>query len=162
MYYIYKITNTINNKVYIGKSKNVNSRWIQHKSCARLGFKTRFYNAIRKYNEDSFKIEVLEESNDEKFIYDREQYWIALFDSTNKSKGYNMGLGGEGNRATDISHDTRLKYSLRSRARYDAETADRLRKAKGTDKARLNASLASRGSNNSRAKLDEQKVLFIS
>ena len=64
MGYIYKITNKLNDKVYIGQTvKNCQKRWTQHKSAARTAKNNKiiFYNAINKYGEDNFTIDVIYE-----------------------------------------------------------------------------------------------------
>lgn len=98
MGYIYKVTNQVNGKVYIGKTSwDVNVRWNAHVStsfndkCREHKFK--FHNAIRKYGKDSFVVEVLEEVDDTE-IATREQYWIEFYNSI--KNGYNTTLGGEG------------------------------------------------------------------
>lgn len=99
MYTIYKHTNQITNKAYIGLTKNtVKKRFNQHKTDA---FRYRdgklpnsaFYNAIRKYGTTCWISEVLEEklSYDEANI--KEQYYIKYFDTYNK--GYNSTIGGD-------------------------------------------------------------------
>lgn len=161
MFYVYKLTNLVNGKIYIGKTNSLAARWSQHKSTAKAGKQSRLYNAIRKYSYNAFIMELLIADENEEFIYEQETKYIQLFRSNTKEKGYNMGLGGEGNREKQVSEQTRKLHSKRSKEHYNSETTERLRTAKKTLEARLNASKASRGSNNGRAKLDEQKVLFI-
>ena len=74
---IYKITNTVNNKVYIGQSTNIEKRFGEHKRNA-FNPKTHtyyypLYCAIRKYCIDNFAFEVLEECSVEELTI-REQY----------------------------------------------------------------------------------------
>lgn len=89
---IYKITNTVNNKIYIGQTiRTLKERWNQHKY--RNGC-TYLHNAIIKYGADKFKIEPIEEVPIED-LDKREIYWIAQYDSTNKKVGYNLILGGK-------------------------------------------------------------------
>ena len=59
-HYIYKITNLINGKIYVGKSKNPKVRWRQHKSHSKKR-NTKLYYAMRKYGIENFIFEVLEE-----------------------------------------------------------------------------------------------------
>ena len=92
---IYKITNQINNKVYIGQSVNIKKRFNQHKCAARDGENSYFYQALRKYGVENFSFEVLEECPKEK-LNEREIYWIEYFHSTDRSKGYNISRGGDG------------------------------------------------------------------
>lgn len=98
---IYKVTNLINNKVYIGQSDNIAHRWRIHRdhSLNNCGhdYNCIFYKAIRKYGLENFKFEVIEEcSKDE--LNNRERYWIKHYKSYlgfKDCRGYNMTLGGQ-------------------------------------------------------------------
>lgn len=92
---IYKITNQINNKVYIGQSVNIRKRFNGHKFAARNGENTHLYNAMRDYGIENFSFEILEECSKEQ-LDDREIYWIEYYHSTDKAKGYNVSKGGKG------------------------------------------------------------------
>lgn len=99
MGYIYKITNNINGKIYIGQTRTTEpQRWQQHVWHA--------YNdsdndslllcrAIRKYGKENFTRTIVEECNNW-FLNERERYWINYFNSTNHDIGYNVTEGGEG------------------------------------------------------------------
>lgn len=90
---IYKISNSINDKIYIGKtSTTLLNRWYHHKN-AYLKYDWHLYRAMRKYGIENFKIEEIENCSDEN-LNDRERYWIKYYDSYNK--GYNETEGGEG------------------------------------------------------------------
>jgi group I intron endonuclease len=90
--YIYKITNIINGKVYIGQTINsVENRFKQHtrkKGCTYL------YAAIKKYGKENFKVETIEDVPRE-LLDEREIYWISFYNSTNKDIGYNIIKGGK-------------------------------------------------------------------
>lgn len=91
---IYIIKNTINDKVYVGQTKvSLKLRFQNHLSAARRGFDYVLGKAIRKYGEDKFYIELLEECLAEE-LNDREIYWISFFNSTNNKCGYNISTGG--------------------------------------------------------------------
>jgi group I intron endonuclease len=85
---IYKTTNLINGKIYIGKDKHDNPKY--------LGSGKRLNSAIQKYGQESFLKEIIEYCNSEKHMLEREKYWINHFDSTNRLFGYNLTKGGEG------------------------------------------------------------------
>lgn len=93
MRYIYKITNLLSGKVYIGQTNDVNKRKYTHFYNARNNDQRYLYRAIRKYGKQNFIIETIEQCEDE-LSNDREQYWIEYYDSTNHDKGYNLTLGG--------------------------------------------------------------------
>ena len=91
--FIYIIRNTINDKVYIGQTRtNINQRWSEHLRHARYGDQV-INRAMRKYGVDKFYIETLEICEVSK-LDEREIHYIDLYDSTDKSKGYNVSIGG--------------------------------------------------------------------
>ena len=72
---VYKITNNITGDFYIGSSKNIEKRWVDHKchSTHKQYLNVKLYKAMAKYGRDNFTIEVIEETTD---FHNREQYWI--------------------------------------------------------------------------------------
>lgn len=91
--FIYIIRNTINNKVYIGQTRtSVEQRWKEHLRHAQYG-KQIINRAMKKYGVDKFYIEMLETYDLEDLDY-KEMYYIELYNSTDKSKGYNASIGG--------------------------------------------------------------------
>lgn len=91
--FIYIIRNTVNSKVYIGQTRtSVEQRWKEHLRHAQYGDQV-INRAMKKYGVDKFYIETLEICSIELLNY-REMYYIDLYDSTNKSKGYNVSIGG--------------------------------------------------------------------
>lgn len=100
MAFIYKITNLINNKIYIGETvRDIDVRWNEHKSVSLNerghGYNYHLHNAIRKYGIENFIIEEIEQCDDEK-RFERETYYIQLYNSNNKENGYNYVVEGEG------------------------------------------------------------------
>ena len=99
MAYIYKISNNINNKIYIGKTNlTIEKRFKEHCSDA---FKDRnekrpLYAAMRKYGIENFSIEKIEETNNPE---ERETYWIEYYGSF--KNGYNATMGGDGKKYLD-------------------------------------------------------------
>lgn len=94
--YIYKITNQINQKAYIGKTVyTVDKRWKEHlKDYTKREEEHRpLYKAMQKYGIENFTIEQIEEV-DIKELSNREMYWIEYFHTF--SNGYNATLGGDG------------------------------------------------------------------
>ena len=101
---IYKYTNKINGKVYIGKTCRT--------LAARAGYKGKnyekcphFWNAIKKYNWKNFKPEILEEGLSSKEALHREIYWIKYYNSTDTHKGYNIMDKAQ----SEFNWDTRKK-----------------------------------------------------
>lgn len=101
MPYIYKITNKINGKMYIGKTIfTVEQRWKEHqKDSRRRDFEKRpLYSAIKKYGIENFSIEEVEECPIE-ILSEREKYWIEYYGSF--KNGYNATIGGDGKQYID-------------------------------------------------------------
>lgn len=96
---IYKITNTINNKLYIGQSVDLRTRTRLHEE---IGFNKNdkqydhpLYRAIRKYGITNFKIEIIEHCSSLDELNEREIYYIATLDTIiDHGKGYNLEYGG--------------------------------------------------------------------
>lgn len=103
--YIYKTTNIINGKIYIG----------QHKSDK---FDTSYYgsgkyllNAIKYYGIANFKCELIEWCETQSATNSRERYWINYYQSRNHGIGYNITEGGEGWKGGKHSAQSKLKIS---------------------------------------------------
>lgn len=101
-FYIYGITNLINNKIYIGKTNNPTVRWHDHIKVG-VGGKEKYpieffavHAALSKYGTNNFKFEILEEFDNEDNAYVAETKWIKFYQSDNKHKGYNCNKGGKG------------------------------------------------------------------
>ena len=88
---LYKITNLINGKIYIGQTIHPEKRWWEHCNRAKLQYdKYPIHLAIHKYGKENFKFEILEWTDD----YDnRERELIKKFDSLSPN-GYNIIEGG--------------------------------------------------------------------
>ena len=107
--YIYKITNIVNNKCYIGQAKNYKQRFQQHISALR---KNKHENQYLQYSwnfygEENFKFEVIDCTEN---YNEMEKYYISLLDSTNIKKGYNILPGGENPPVG--SHATLTEYEV--------------------------------------------------
>lgn len=91
--YIYKTTNLINGKIYIGQKKATKFLGEKYLGSGRV-----FKQAISKYGRENFKVELLEEIDCLEKMDEREIYWIAYFNATNGEIGYNRSEGGNVNR----------------------------------------------------------------
>jgi group I intron endonuclease len=104
---IYKITNLLNNKIYVGQTvQPLHKRWTRH--CSPHSECTYLKNAIAKYGKENFKIENIKECNSLKQMNYWESFYIILFNSTNKYIGYNCNYGGD-NKA--LTQETKQKIS---------------------------------------------------
>lgn len=101
---IYKITNKINGKIYIGQTvQKLSRRWKDH----RTKNKSAISKAINKYGVDNFEISVICKCDSIEQMNYREEKYIKLF-KTRFPEGYNIGFGG-GNKRT--SNETKTKLS---------------------------------------------------
>ncbi|QOR57172.1 hypothetical protein [uncultured phage cr4_1] len=119
---IYKLTNLVNQKVYIGQTKNsLRKRIISHLTQARTNTKSKKHHllfAILKYGYDNFDVTILEVCLQNQ-LNDREIFWISYYNSTNPDKGYNCTKGGDGNSvAREVKISTRNKISEANKLKW--------------------------------------------
>lgn len=168
----YKITNSINNKVYIGITKcSLKKRWNEHKSKAKKG-KYYLHRAIRKYGVDKFNIEVLKTFEEESDMYNYEIETIKKLKSNDRLFGYNNSKGGEvSSKGIKMTEETKAKISNyqkhRIRKPHSEETKRKMsEKAKGRDMSKaIEASLINRKgkpSNNTTKVILNDKIIFDS
>jgi group I intron endonuclease len=101
---IYKTTNLINNKIYIGQDKNNNPNY--------LGSGKKLKRAVKKYGKNNFLKEVIEVCDSEEMLNEREIFWILYYKSTDRKIGYNISDGSK-------EGDRKLGYnSLIKKGRY--------------------------------------------
>jgi len=88
---IYKITNTINDKMYIGSSIDIQGRWREHKNDLKNDkhHSQHLQRAWNKYNGKNFVFSIIEECEREETL-NREQYYLDLYKSYDSKFGYNM------------------------------------------------------------------------
>lgn len=92
---IYKVTNIINNKIYIGQTINsLQKRQSKHFSEAKLYKKYLFPRALLKYGKENFIWEVIDEAKTKEELNEKEKFWIWFNASTDPNLGYNMSIGG--------------------------------------------------------------------
>lgn len=122
---IYKITNTINSKVYIGATiqNPPEDRWYRHTNIKQRNQQKSklLYRAFDKYGIDKFKFEVIYQSLDhEHCLKEMEPYFIKLYESYWKTgKGYNLTLGGEGVWGLKHTIESKQKMSNSQKKRFE-------------------------------------------
>jgi group I intron endonuclease len=154
---VYKITNLINGKIYIGATITaLNERWLAH--CNQAKRKTNnmpLHEAIRDHGRNKFSIEALCTSNDRKCLLELEKFYIKQYKARTEFGNYNLTDGGLGvtnhrpNRETRVKMSTALMGNKRSLGKKMTEDNKRkLIEAKKnlilTDEMRRNISLAQR------------------
>lgn len=149
--FIYKITNKINNKVYIGKTKNsIKSRFSKHLKNAKNKVNRHLYDSMNHYGYDNFEISLIEECQSLDELEEREKYWIKEFDSISPN-GYNMTIGGDGG-------DTLFNWSEEEkRELWDNQAKKRLGK-KRTSKQRENMSFSAKERENKKTENDKKII----
>ena len=150
---IFRITNTMNGKSYIGKTgMNFGDRWDTHRSLLRSGKHDNPYlqRAWDKYGEDAFEFAVVEVVNDPGMLDDLEIKYIAEYKARGKS--YNLHIGGSGgyNLGKHLSEDTKKKIGEKNRINMTG------RKASAETRAKMSASQQKRYANWS----DEDRAVF--
>lgn len=101
---IYKITNLVNNKIYIGKTvDDIYKRYERHwkdsmaEALKKCKYVSHLHNAMYKLGRSKFKIECIESNiSDKNILAEREKYWIEFYKSYDNKIGYNLTKGGEG------------------------------------------------------------------
>ena len=124
---IYKITNRVNGKVYIGQTiRSLEHRWSQH--CSNSSGCIYIHRAINKYGKENFTVEQIDVASDSEELNKKEQYWIAHYDSI-APKGYNMTTGG-GNfeRCDDSREKIRKRQTGEGNSFYGKTHSDEVKK----------------------------------
>jgi group I intron endonuclease len=108
---IYKISNKINGKVYIGKTtKTLKKRWEEHCRATYKDSPFRFHKAIRKYLPENFQLTILYKAKTKQRLKTAEKILIRIYKSFDFKYGYNSTAGGEG---TGPLHSEETKKKLR-------------------------------------------------
>lgn len=95
MHYLYKITDTLNGKCYIGQAVDPQRRWSDHKWNAKQSEPVQYiHRAMAKYGIEYFIFEIIATSRNREDANEIEQMLIAQYNSRNKECGYNIKPGG--------------------------------------------------------------------
>ena len=106
---IYKIINKKNGLIYVGCTINsLEKRFNEHLyRCFKTNYKSKLYNSMKKYGQDNFTIELIEECNLD-MIYETEKKYVESYDSYNN--GLNSTFGGEG--CLGYTHSPEIKQKI--------------------------------------------------
>jgi group I intron endonuclease len=113
---IYKVTNLVNGKVYIGQTvREFEIRKTQHiYDTISNKDNSIFHKALLKYGQDKFQWEIIDNAETEEELNKKEIYWINFYNSyirAKNSNGYNMTIGGEGMSGYKHSDESKEKIS---------------------------------------------------
>lgn len=123
---IYKITNRINGKVYIGQTVgSLEARWKRH--CTNSSGCTAIRDAIQKYGKENFTVEQIDAACDREELNYKEGYWIARYNSM-VPKGYNLCDGGESTGGYIHTEESKAKMSSIRKGRFCGENHPRFGK----------------------------------
>lgn len=103
---IYKITNKINGKIYVGKDLHNNQNY--------YGSGILIQNAIKKYGIENFEKSILENCTDKNHLNQQEKYWIKYLNTQDRNIGYNIHGGGDGGDTFSGKHHTENSKSKSS------------------------------------------------
>lgn len=139
MYNIYLITNLDNDKKYVGLTKfSITERFYQH---VKRGFL--LTEAIKKYGEDKFFIELIEEVDTAGRAYELEQYYIKEY-NTKVPYGYNLTDGGDGIFGWEVTEEYRQECSERVKQLHKEKKVGMYGK-NHSDETKRKMSVASKG-----------------
>lgn len=121
-YKVYIHTNKLNNKKYIGITKqDPERRWKNGWGYYSKENSTYFWNAIKKYGWNNFEHYILESNLTLEEANEKERYYISYYNSSNNLYGYNLTLGGEGFLGMHRSEETKKKLSEALKGKYTKE-----------------------------------------
>lgn len=142
--YIYKYTNNVNNKIYIGKTYRLKERQIEHRCSKKL---TYFHNALYKYGYNNFTFSIIAVTDNDDMLNFLERYYIKKYKSNIIKFGYNLTNGGEGSIGYKHTNDAKKKISLVHKGK---KVSDETRKKMSESRKLLftNDTLSLKGANN--------------
>jgi group I intron endonuclease len=146
---VYKITNLVNGKVYIGQTRQkLSIRFRQHSynksNCSAL------YKAINKYGPKSFTIEAIFETQCPVILNHKEQEFIKDLKAMG-CNGYNLTSGGEGGYVR--SDETKARLSSAGKGKSRAHTAESKAKLSESHKGSKNPMFGKKMSDEHKAKI---------
>lgn len=115
---IYKTTNLVNGKIYIGQS-------INDEDDNYIGSGTYIKKAIKKYGKDNFKKEIIERCDNKENLNELELFWINHYDATNRNIGYNVATWTDGL----FSRESRERQKSFLGRKHSSESKEKIRKA---------------------------------
>ena len=136
---VYKITNKVTNKVYIGiTNQGSGARYRHHWYESRIGEPSPIHRSMAKYGEENFTLEIIDFADTYDELKGKEKYWIKLYNSTDRTIGYNLTEGGDGTFGRIHSEETKEKIRQKALGRKASEDTKKkmseIRKGKCSDK----------------------------
>ncbi len=144
MFKVYKYTNLINDKIYIGQTKYSLEKRAEKNGINYKGSKY-FYRAIQKYGWENFSPEILKDNLTQEEANELEEYYIKFFDSINPLIGYNIRPGGNN---SELSKESKQIISEKAKNRYKDKTNNPMYGKTHSDEAKKKMSKVKTGKNN--------------
>ena len=107
---VYITTNKINGKKYIGVDTKNRKYYLGSGKSMKL--------SIKKYGSENFIKEIIESSEDNKYLFEREKYWIEFYDAVNSPLFYNISIGGKGGNMLN-NEDSIMRHKIGSKKSID-------------------------------------------
>ena len=121
---VYKITNKVNGKIYIGiTNQGSGVRYYKHWSDARKGDPCPIHKAMAKYGKENFTLEIIDFADTYDELKEKEKFYIKKFNSMDRSVGYNLTEGGDGTFGRLHSEETKEKIRQKALGRKASEEA---------------------------------------
>ena len=119
---VYKITNKITGKIYIGiTNQGSGARYRHHWYESRIGEPSPIHRSMAKYGEDNFTLEIIDFAETYEELKEKEKFWIKKFNSTDRNIGYNLTEGGDGTFGRVHSEETKEKIRQKALGRKISE-----------------------------------------
>jgi hypothetical protein len=154
---VYKITNLLNGKIYIGKDASNNPNY--------FGSGLHIKSAIKKYGKENFIKETLEVCDSLEKLAEAEIKWISKLDARNLEIGYNISIGGEGvMKARKHSAETKKLMAQRKKSFYENNEHYRIKLTKEGKKVKCpgqSASLSKTHMKKRKEFLDRHNFIFL-
>lgn len=119
---VYKITNKITGKIYIGiTNQGSGTRYRHHWYEARIGDPCPIHKSMAKYGEENFTLEIIDFAETYEELKEKEKFYINKFNSMDRSIGYNLTEGGDGTFGKMHSDETKEKIRQKALGRKASE-----------------------------------------
>lgn len=147
---IYKVTNKINSKVYIGQTiGNIQQRWVHH--CGKWSTCLYLKNSIQKHGKKNFTIEEIYRAETLDDLNKKEEELIIFYDSRNIEKGYNIRPGGNNSKPSEESKE-RMRISSTGK-KHSPETIAKFKMRRASDETKRKMSQTRTGMKQSAASI---------